>query len=87
MSRSCSTRSSRAWFDGERSPTSSSSSVPSFAASKTPTLRARAPVKLPRSWPKSSLSAMLSGSAAQLMAMKGAPARRECRCSARATTS
>ena len=53
------------------SPISSSSSVPPSASSKRPLRSASAPVKAPRSWPKSSLSSTPSGSAAQLTLMKG----------------
>ncbi len=43
------------------SPTSSRNSVPPLAASTRPGLRAVAPVKAPRSWPKTSLSNRVSG--------------------------
>ena len=45
--------------------------MPPSAASKAPLRVARAPVKAPRSWPKSSLSTSFSGSAAQLTATNG----------------
>jgi hypothetical protein len=54
---------------------SSSSSVPPLASSKHPARRWSAPVKAPRSCPKSSLSSRPSGSAAQLIATYG-PLRR-----------
>ncbi len=44
--------------------------------------RRSAPVKAPRSWPKSSLSTSVSGIAAQLTATNGAPARGDSACSA-----
>ena len=74
-SRSCSTRSSLAWNDGEMSPISSRNSVPLWACSKRPLRSPSAPVKAPRSWPKSSLSSSDSVSAAQLTLMKGASLR------------
>ena len=58
------------------SPISSSSSVPPLASSKHPARRWSAPVKAPRSWPKSSLSSRPSGSAAQLIATIRAAASR-----------
>lgn len=57
---------------GGKSPTSSRKSVPWSACSKSPMWRSRAPVKAPRSKPKSSLSIRLSGKAAQLTRTKGA---------------
>ena len=45
--------------------------MPRSAASKAPFRVLTAPVNAPRSWPKSSLSTRLSGSAAQLMATNG----------------
>jgi hypothetical protein len=48
---------------------------PGSAAATRPALASRASVKAPRTWPKSSLSTRLSGSAAQLMGTKG-PSRR-----------
>ena len=53
------------------SPTSSRKSVPEPDTSKSPALASTAPVKLPFSWPKSSLSMSPSGMAPQLMATKG----------------
>ena len=52
-----------------------------------PGLAATAPVKAPRSWPKSSDSSSWSGSAAQLMATNGPWLRREPWWMKRATTS
>jgi hypothetical protein len=52
-------------------PTSSRKRVPRWASSKRPKRRAVAPVNDPFSWPKSSLSTTVSGSAAQLNLMKG----------------
>jgi hypothetical protein len=57
------------------SPISSSSSVPPEAFTSKPTRGALAPVKAPRTWPNSSLSSRLAGTALQLMATKG-PLRR-----------
>ena len=65
-SRSCSTRSSFAWIGGVTSETSSRNSVPPSAISKRPVRVRTAPVKAPRSWPKSSDSITPSESAAQL---------------------
>ena len=47
--------------------------MPPSASSKRPARAAAAPVKAPRSWPKSSLSSRASGSAPQFTATKGAP--------------
>ncbi len=47
----------------------------------------KAPVKLPRTWPKSSDSSRVSGIPAQLMADRDACRRALCWCSSRATTS
>ncbi len=69
------------------SPISSRNSVPPSACSKRPRRCVCAPVKAPRSWPKSSLSSKSFGMAAVLMATKGPPATGECLCSARATSS
>jgi len=69
------------------SPISSRNSVPPSACSKRPRRMVCAPVKAPRSWPNSSLSSRSLGMAAVLMATKGPPARGECLCSARATSS
>src|SRR5580704_11437234 len=70
-SRCCKTRSSLAWSSGAISPISSSSNVPSSAASNLPFLVAAAPVKAPLSCPNSSLSSNVSGIAAQLIATNG----------------
>src|SRR5437899_1758590 len=59
-----------------RSPISSRKSVPPAATSKRPRLRRSAPVNAPRSCPKSSDSASVSGSAAQLTATNGPSERR-----------
>ena len=50
---------------------SSRNSVPPQARSKCPVWRRTAPVKLPRSWPKSSLSISMGDTAPQLRATKG----------------
>ena len=55
-----------------RSPISSRKSVPLSAASKSPTRALTAPVKAPRTWPKSSLSTRSTGMAEQLTATKRA---------------
>jgi hypothetical protein len=75
------------WVVIGMSPTSSRNSVPPPAFSMCPIFRDVAPVKAPRSWPKSSLSSRLSGSAAQLSATKGEFRRRLFWCRARATSS
>src|SRR5207342_897209 len=49
--------------------------VPPSASSNLPRRRATAPVKAPRSWPKSSDSISSSGTAAQLTSTKGPSAR------------
>ena len=69
---SWSTRRSLVWSAGSRSPISSRKSVPPAAASKRPSRRAAAPVKAPFSWPKSSLSTSVGGSAAKFTATNGA---------------
>ncbi len=56
---------------------SSSSRVPLSAISKKPWRAPTAPVKAPRSWPKSSLSVMPSAMAAALTATNGWRARAE----------
>jgi hypothetical protein len=53
------------------SPISSRKIVPLSASSNLPLRLASAEVNAPRSWPKSSLSSRLSGSAAQLIATRG----------------
>ena len=50
--------------------------MPPRAAAKSPVLAWRASVNAPRTWPNSSLSIRVSGSAAQLIGTKG-PSRRE----------
>src|SRR3989440_4451835 len=82
-SRSCSTRSKRVCASGGMSPISSRNSVPPFACSKRPILRAVAPVKAPFSWPNSSLSISSRGIAAILIATNGAERRLPKSCSAR----
>ena len=62
---------------GLSSPISSRKIVPPFASSKRPFFRLSAPVKAPRSCPKSSDSTSVSGSAAQLTLMNGFLAREE----------
>ena len=69
------------------SPISSRKRVPPSACSKRPRRIAWAPVKAPRSWPKSSLSSRSLGIAAVLIAMNAFGARGLWRCSARATNS
>ena len=55
---------------GEMSPISSRKIVPLSASSNRPLRRASAEVNAPRSWPNSSDSSRLSGSAAQLIAIR-----------------
>src|SRR3989454_521223 len=62
--RSSSTRSSFTCVAGAISPTSSRKIVPPSASSKRPSRRSAAPLKAPFSWPNSSLSSSVSGSAA-----------------------
>ncbi len=61
--------------------------MPPSACSKRPRRVVCAPVKAPRSWPKSSDSSRSFGIAAVLIATKGPVARGLCLCSARATSS
>ena len=61
--------------------------MPPSASSNRPSRRSAAPVKAPFSWPNSSDSSSVSGSAAQLTAMKALPRRGERSWSARATSS
>ena len=61
--------------------------MPPWASSKRPFLSATAPVKAPLTWPKSSDSSSLSGSAPQLTGTKAREAREPCRWMARATSS
>jgi hypothetical protein len=86
-SRSCSTRSSFTCSSIGMSPTSSRKSVPPPAVSKRPTRRSLAPVKAPRSWPKSSLSRRSRGIAEQLSATNGPLQRGEWTWIARAISS
>ena len=67
---SCSTRRSLGCSSSGMSPTSSRNSVPWSASSKRPIFCAMAPVKAPRSWPKSSVSSKPVGIAAQLILTK-----------------
>ena len=60
---------------GDMSPTSSRKSVPPLACSKRPVRWRSAPVNAPRSWPNSSDSSSVSGSAAQFTLTNGPPAR------------
>ena len=76
-----------AWSGSGRSPISSRKSVPRWASSNLPGLRAAAPVNAPFSWPKSSVSSRFSGIAAQLIATNGPSARGLSTCSARANSS
>ena len=76
-SSSCSTCSSLACSAGGISPISSRKMVPPSASSNLPGFSLVAPVKAPRSWPKSSLSSSSPGSAAQLILTKGLPRRGE----------
>ena len=61
--------------------------VPVSASSNRPSRRSVAPVNDPFSWPNSSDSSRVSGSAAQFTVMKGLPRRGERSCSAFATSS
>src|SRR6266478_6064000 len=65
-SRSCNTRSSLTWVAGDISPISSRKNVPPRAAANSPCLSRTAPVNDPFTWPNSSDSSRLSGSAPQL---------------------
>ena len=82
-----STRSSLTWVAGAISPISSRKIVPPSASSNRPSRRSAAPVNAPFSWPNSSDSSRVSGSAAQLTAMKGCPRRGDRSCNALATNS
>ena len=84
---SCSTRRNFTWMSGARSPISSRKIVPPSASSKRPCRSATAPVKAPFSWPNSSLSTSVGGSAAQLTRTSGRACRRLRSCSARANSS
>jgi hypothetical protein len=70
-SRSCSTRSSFAWSAVLIVPISSRKIDPPSASAKRPFLFVDAPVKAPRTWPKSSDSSSVSGMAAQFTLMSG----------------
>jgi hypothetical protein len=72
---------------GSMSPISSRNRVPPSAVSTRPSLRSRASVKAPRSWPNSSDSSSCAGSAAQFSSTKGLARRGPLKCSARATSS
>ena len=76
-SRACNTRSSFTCVARLSSPISSRNSVPPSASSKRPFFVACAPVNAPFSYPKSSDSMRLSGSAAQLTLTNGRLARSE----------
>src|SRR3546814_5094983 len=67
-------------------PNSSRNRVPPSASSKRPTRALVAPVKAPASWPNSSASIKVSGSAAQFMMTSG-PSQREDRRWSRSATS
>ena len=74
--RSWSTRSSLACVASGMSPISSRNSVPPLAAAKRPSRRRSAPVNAPFSWPNSSDSSRVSGTAAQFTARNRPPRRR-----------
>ena len=61
--------------------------MPPLVASNSPARLLSAPVNAPFSWPKSSLSRIVSGKDPQLIGVKGFPARLLCSCMARATSS
>ncbi|MDP9891697.1 hypothetical protein J2W32_001916 [Variovorax boronicumulans] len=82
-----STRSSFTCSSSGISVTSSRNSVPPCARSKKPWCWRSAPVKLPHSWPKISLSIRLGDSAPQFTARNGCSRRRLMSCTARATSS
>ena len=65
------TRSRLAWTVSGRSVTSSMKRVPPSAISNFPEWARVAPVKAPRSWPKSSLSRSSAGNAAQFTLTNG----------------
>ncbi len=80
------TRRSFTWSSIGISVISSRKRVPLWARSKYPLCRRSAPVKLPLSWPKSSLSIRVGETAPQLSGRKGAFERRDRRwivCAAR----
>ena len=68
-------RNSFACSSGTISPISSRNTVPPSADSIRPRFCRSAPVNAPRSWPNSSLSSSVSGSAEQVMFMNGFDAR------------
>ena len=83
---SCRTRRSLTCEAGGSSPISSRNSVPPAACSTSPVRSRTASVKAPLRCPKSSDSMSPAGMAPQLTATKGAAARGESACSARATS-
>ena len=85
--RSWMTRRSLACSGNGMASISSRKTVPPSACSRRPTRFAAAPVKAPRSCPNISLSKMVSGTAAQLMATNGRCRRLLRSCRARAATS
>src|ERR1017187_9881527 len=85
--RSSSTRSSFACIRIGMSPISSRNKVPWLACSNLPKWREAAPVKLPFSWPNSSLSINSAGTAAQFKVTNGPPLRGLRSCRARAMSS
>ena len=86
-SRSWRMRSSLVWVPSVISPISSRKMVPLLAVSKRPLRIVMAPVNEPFSWPNSSVSSSVSGSAAQLTLISGCGLRLLARCSASATSS
>ncbi|MBN9160775.1 MAG: hypothetical protein BGO98_01260 [Myxococcales bacterium 68-20] len=68
------TRRSFAWRGSGSSPISARKNAPPSAASKKPSFVEAAPGEGPFAWPKSSLSATLSVSAAQFTSTSGPPA-------------
>ncbi len=84
---SASTRNSRVCSANDMSPISSRNRVPPLACSNRPMRRSVAPVKAPFSWPNSSDSSSSAAIAEVFSATKGAAARGELSCSARATSS
>ncbi len=84
---SWSTRSSLTCMAGLMLPTSSRKSEPPSATRKRPREVLTAPVKAPRTCPKSSLSSRPSGSAPEFTLTKGCPALLLIRCIALATNS
>ncbi len=86
-SRSCRMRSSFVCVPSVISPISSRKMVPLLAVSNRPLRIVMAPVNEPFSWPNSSVSRSVSGSAAQLTFTSGCGLRLLARCSASATSS